>query len=171
MKHRLRIPRKLLHSYSQRYNQGLDPTLTHLELAVQEQGHLTRQQVHELALWKSRRRANLVKVNDETFVREITAFAFSTTHEHARIGALSLLQGVKYPTASVILHFCLDRSYPILDFRAIWSLGMEQPSSYTPNYWVEYTDLCRSIATTNELSVRELDMALWQYSKEHQGNA
>ena len=90
------------------------------------------------------------------------------TCEESKIGALVLLKGVQFPTASVILHFCVDRTYPILDFRALWSLGIEKPATYTVEDWVSYTKVCREMANKNAMTVRELDMALWQYSKEHQ---
>jgi|GEM_PF-4284513 len=64
-------------------------------------------------------------MNPEEFVREITTFCFSAAYEESKIGSLILLKGVQYPTASVILHFCVSDTYPILDFRAVWSLGME----------------------------------------------
>ncbi|MBL8529803.1 MAG: hypothetical protein JNL68_19145 [Burkholderiales bacterium] len=167
----LRIPFDEVAAYSRRYDYDADPKLAHIRVAAQNQGFLVRDQLHEVALWKSRRRAALVKENEESFVKEVTEFAFKAMHEHSRIGSLVLLSGVHYPTASVILHFCVDETYPILDFRAIWSLGLKQPSVYTPEYWVEYTSCCRSMAQQHGLSVRQFDMALWQYSKEHQGDA
>jgi hypothetical protein len=167
----LRIPPKSIRLYRDRYDYEADPKLEHIKSAARKQRYLTRSQLHEVALWKSRRRAALVNDNEESFVREITGFAFRAKHETSRIGSLVLLDGVQYPTASVVLHFCVDESYPILDFRAIWSLGLERPSFYSPRYWVEYTQICRAIAAKHRLSVRELDMALWQYSREHQSDA
>lgn len=167
----LRIPAHQIAAYSRRYDDQNDSRLAHIRKAAEKQRYITRSQLHEIALWKSKRRAELVNENDEGFVREITEFAFSATHEHSRIGSLVLLSGVQYPTASVILHFCVDRTYPILDVRAIWSLGLSKPSLYSPEYWVEYTSICRSFAKQYGLTVREFDMALWQYSREHQGVA
>ena len=171
MQHGLRIPTRELRSYQGRYDYTVDPRLDHIRPLVNAQGYLTVSQLHELAKWKSRRRAELTKTNSEAFVREITKFAFAAEHEQSRIGSLVLLNGVQFPTASVILHFCVDDSYPILDFRAIWSLGLEKPAVYSPEYWMKYTKVCRSLAAKHQLSVRELDMALWQYSKEHQRDA
>ena len=171
MQNNLRIPKQKIRLYQQRYDYAADPKLEHIRPLAKTKGFLTVAQLHELARWKSRRRADLAKTNSDDFVREITSFAFSASHEHSRIGSLVLLNGVQFPTASVILHFCVDASYPILDFRAIWSLGMEQPSLYSLEYWVKYTSLCRNLAKEHEISVRELDMALWQYSKEHQNDA
>ncbi|PTT89158.1 hypothetical protein DBR42_08370 [Pelomonas sp. HMWF004] len=171
MRPELRLPIEQLRAYRDRYDYKADPKLDHIRKAAHHQRYLTQSQLHEVALWKSKRRAALVKENEEAFVREVTAFAFSAAYEQSRIGALVLLSGVQYPTASVILHFCLDETYPILDFRAIWSLGLKQPSVYSAEYWIEYTELCRTLAATHGLSVRELDMALWQYSREHQSEA
>jgi len=168
MQFRLRVPTNQLREYIGRYDYGADPRLAHLKLAAKQQGYLTRAQLYELALWKSQRRASLVHHNDHKLVREITRFAFAAKHEHTRIGTLTLLRGVHFPTASVILHFCVSRTYPILDYRALWSLGVKKPAAYSPEFWCEYTTLCRSVAKVHGLTVRELDMALWQYSRENQ---
>ncbi len=171
MRHNLRIPLGQLRLYQQRYDYAAAPKLEHIRPQVKAQGFLTVAQLHELASWKSKRRAELATKNSEEFVREITSFAFSSTFEQSRIGSLVLLSGVQFPTASVILHFCVDDTYPILDFRAIWSLGLEKPAVYSPEYWIKYTNVCRSLAVKHNLSVREFDMALWQFSKEHQRDA
>ena len=167
----LRIPEQKLREYQQRYVYTADPKLDHIRIAADSQKFLTVKQLHDVALWKSKRRADLTKKNPEDFVREITTFAFAAKHEESRIGTLVLLHGVQYPTASVILHFCVDNTYPILDFRAIWSLGMEQPTVYSTSYWLKYIEVCRSLSQKHGMSVRELDMALWQFSKEHQKDA
>lgn len=164
----LRIPPNEIRSYQQRYDYTADPKLEHIRPLAKSQGYLTVCQLHELVLWKSRRRAALAKENSGAFVKEITSFAFTANFEESKIGLLVLLSGVQFPTASVILHFCVDDTYPILDFRAIWSLGLEKPAAYSPEYWVKYTRACRSLAAKHGLTVRELDMALWQFSKEHQ---
>jgi hypothetical protein len=59
--------------------------------------------------------------------------------------------------------------YPILDFRALWSLSKEvEPHEYDFPLWDEYVQTCRSLATQAGVSVRTFDKALWQYSKEKQ---
>jgi hypothetical protein len=86
---------------------------------------------------------------------------------------LQMLHGVSYPTASVILHFFHVDTYPILDFRALWSMRIAQPSQYTFEFWWRYVGACRRFHARArrrfpQLSMRELDRALWQYSKERQ---
>ncbi len=86
-----------------------------------------------------------------------------------RVLALRILQGVDWPTASVLLHFGVVESYPILDYRALWSLGWKRPPTYTFPFWMAYVQYCRNLARQNHLSMRQLDRALWNYSKQHQG--
>lgn len=42
-----------------------------------------------------------------------------------RIEVLTVVCGVSWPVASTILHYCVSDDYPILDFRALWSLEMD----------------------------------------------
>lgn len=164
MRAALRIPDGQLHKYCLRYDYPKETNLEHFRGVA----YLSLEQLHEIVRWKSKRRANLVLSNSKDFVREITAFAFSSKQEESRIGALTLLRGVQYPTASVILHFCVSDAYPILDYRALWSLRVRQPTTYTADFWIEYVNVCRSLAKRHGMAVREFDKALWQYSKEHQ---
>ena len=165
MKFKLRIPAGRVKEYQERYNYEVEQSLEKFRGIAKRQGHLTAGQLYEICKWKSRRRAKLAQQNDPSLVKELTAFAFRASHQAARIGSLTLLEGVHYPTASVILHFCVDSSYPILDFRALWSLGIKKPSAYTAKFWTEYVQVCREVAKEHGVTVRELDMALWQYSK------
>lgn len=58
--------------------------------------------------------------------------------------------------------------YPILDYRALWSLGIDPPPAYDFPFWRAYTLACRELAAGAGVSMRDLDRALWQYSKENQ---
>ncbi len=53
----------------------------------------------------------------------------------------------------------------------LWSLGHAKPPAYTVDFWLAYTRFMRDLAVASGLSMRELDRALWQYSKENQGGA
>lgn len=166
----LKIPQGQLRAYCDRYNykQASHDAIEDYYALGPQQGYLTREQLHEICYWKSTRRAAAALLNTSAFVEEITRFAFCAKCEESRIGSLTLLEGVFYPTASVILHFCVDPSYPILDQRALWTLSIPKPSVYTTQFWLDYVALCRKLAADNGMTVRELDKALWQYSLEHQ---
>lgn len=70
--------------------------------------------------------------------------------------------------ASVMLHFSFPESYPVLDFRALWSLRIDQPKRYCFDFWTAYTGACRKLAEQARVTLRALDQALWEYSKQHQ---
>ena len=103
-------------------------------------------------------------------VREITRFSFATESEEAKIKSLLVLSGVSYPVASVILHFAFPDRYPMLDFRVLWSLGLEQPTYYTFDFWEKYRNEIKGITRRIDETIRTVDKALWEYSKEHQKN-
>ncbi|UQN08815.1 hypothetical protein [Deinococcus sp. QL22] len=121
-----------------------------------------------LSRWKSPRSAPLIQRNDEAYVQEITRFALTTPLERARIEALTLLSGVAWPTASVILHLYHLERYPILDFRALWSVQADLKHAYDFGFWMAYVEFCRVQADEANVDMRTLDRALWQYSKEKQ---
>jgi hypothetical protein len=70
------------------------------------------------------------------------------------------------PTASTLLYFAFPDDYPILDVRALQSLGVKSRSGYSVTFWLNYLDACRALARRAGVSLRTLDKALWQYSKE-----
>ena len=136
--------------------------------AAQKRGYMTRPEFLKVCEWKSPRTKSRCATNSSDFIKEITQVSFSAKHEQLRIQVLTLLFGVGWPTASVILHFCGSSKYPILDFRALWSLEAEQPTAYDFPFWLSYTEHCRALAERNDVSMRTIDRALWQYSKENQ---
>ena len=135
---------------------------------IVERGYLTRDEFRTLCHWKSPRTRPLVHSNASDLVRIATGTALAHSDEETKIGVLRLLRGVSWPTASVILHFCDHRPYPILDYRALWSLGYAKPPVYTFGFWLAYVEFIRDLATRTGHSMRVIDGALWQYSKERQ---
>jgi hypothetical protein len=98
-------------------------------------------------------------------VKEVTGAALRSKNERFKIEVLRLLDGVDWPTASVILHFCDRGQYPIVDVRALWSLGVTTPPAIDFPVWMEYTQFLRGVSADAGVSMRTLDRALWQYSK------
>jgi hypothetical protein len=107
-----------------------------------------------------------VASNSAGAVRGVTHRAFAAVDPADQVAQLLTLRGVGLPTASVLLHFAFPESLPILDVRALESLGFRGGSSYTPAFWAEYVASCRGLAARHRVSLRTLDKALWQYSKE-----
>jgi thermostable 8-oxoguanine DNA glycosylase len=136
--------------------------------AVNKRGYCKKSEFLKICKWKTRRTQSRCKKNDESFVKEVTRIAFGARNEKIRIEILTLLTGVNYPTASVFLHFCHKDPYPIIDFRALWSLNINYNGIYNFEFWMQYTQYCRDLASKYNLTMRELDKALWYYSKMNQ---
>jgi hypothetical protein len=116
--------------------------------------------------WKTVRSRPKVAANSEAAVVDATGRALAATDEAIRITSLLELEGVGVPTASTLLYFAFPDDYPILDVRALESLGVKARSQYPVSFWLGYLAACRQIARDAGASVRTLDKALWQYSKE-----
>jgi hypothetical protein len=136
--------------------------------SVREKGFYKKDEFLTLCRWKSPRIVHNCERNEPSFVEAATGAAFNSTHEHLRIAVLTHLSGVSWPVASVLLHFGHREPYPILDFRALWSVSVDAPSQYDFDLWWPYVEYCRSLALDSGVSMRTLDRALWQYSKENQ---
>jgi hypothetical protein len=102
-----------------------------------------------------------VASNSADYIKAVTQTALTTSNERLRSEVLLLLNGVRWPTASVILHFCHRDPYPILDYRVLWSLGVSANDVvYNFDLWWAYTQFCRNLAEEANVSMRELDRVL-----------
>ena len=137
-----------------------------LGTAVRARGHYTRTEFIEVCGWKTVRSRPKVAANSEAAVVDATGRALSAVEEEARISALLELAGVGVPTASTLLYFVFPEDYPILDVRALESLGVRARSVYPVGFWLAYLSACRTLARRAGVSIRTLDKALWQHSKE-----
>lgn len=165
----LRFDKAAIRELASRYSYDNDTHLeTEVALRVKTQGFLTKEDFLALCRWKSVRPQKHCKLNSEEDIVAITKIALSTKDEKIRIGVLTTLQGVKMRTASAILHFVGNDRYPIIDVRALWSLGVAEPVSYGFKLWWTYVEFCRQLADNANVSMRTLDRALWQYSAENQ---
>ncbi len=172
----MRIPAKEIGDYTGKFSlYGNDEALeARLKGHVRErfkQGEysLTKGLFLEIANWKTPRQRKQYEKNPSSFIAEITGISFEHGRdEKIRIEVLRLLEGVDYPVASVLLHFAFPEQYPILDFRVIWSLGLERPPAYSFDFWWYFVERMRDESKRHNVSLRELDKALWVYSKEHQ---
>jgi len=146
-----------------------ESSLISQQSAIKNSGFLTQDQLISVARWKAPRIIHYIKSerNSED-VKDITSFSFSVQNERIKIEVLTLLDGVSWPMASAILHWFDKGEYPILDFRALWSVRLNMPTRCTFSFWWEYVKFCRAVAQRNSVDMRTLDRALWQYSRENQ---
>jgi len=171
MKHNLnlRFSMNELLKYSEEYVYGEDSQVLAVGKAARSRGWLSLDELAIIGRWKSPRIIAHIQKNKSSDVELITRLAFEVESESARVGVLQPLHGVGLPVASTLLHLCHADSYPIIDFRALWSLGYENKPPYSLGLWFEYVETCRKIARKSGLGMRTVDRALWQYSNEHQG--
>ena len=169
MKFKLRFNKKAMHKWADQYTTDYDSRVESIVPQIRERGYLLKPEFETFCHWKTPRSQKLVAGNPADYIEAVTKTALSTPNERLRLEVLLLLSGVRLPTASVILHFCHAEPYPILDVRALWSLGVEASQvTYNFDLWWEYTQYCRGLAKEANVAMRELDRALWQYSKENQ---
>lgn len=172
----LRFPEAAIPALAREYaaglsarDRGLTGELTERVFpAYAVKGYLTREEFLTVCASKTPRSARRCRANDEELIKAVSTLARTTAVEPLRIGLWTLLAGVRWPTASVFVHFTFPNEYPILDFRALWSVCATVPSAYTFAFWWRYTTFCRELARAAGVTMRELDQALWQYSKLHQ---
>lgn len=168
-KFKLRFPKSEIAPWAKKYNyKNEDLVCNVLAPNIQKQKYLTKSEFTFLCRWKSQRPTKQFEKNDEAFIIEVTKIALTTPNPRLSIEVLTLLNGVSWPVASVILHFGKDNEYPILDYRALWSLSINQHKVYDFKLWSSYSTYCKKLANECDVSMRELDRALWQYSKEKQ---
>jgi hypothetical protein len=134
--------------------------------AVRARGHYTRAEFIEVCAWKTPRSRPRVAANSAATVVAATRRALAAEDEAIRFATLLALGGVGAPTASTLLYVAFPDDYPILDVRALESLGVKSRSTYPVSFWLGYLEACRTLARQTGVSLRTLDKALWQHSKE-----
>jgi hypothetical protein len=150
------------------YDDGDGRLLDEIRPAVRRRGFLMLAEFREICYWKTPRSQSRCRRNTADDVRVLTQAALATNDEALKMDLLRRLQGVEWPTASTLLHFCDRRPYPILDYRALWSLGYVRPPHYTMPFWLGYVDCVRELSHRSGHPIRVVDRALWSYSKARQ---
>ena len=161
----LRFPPSEISRWAKSYADAQDTVVDELSPRVRARGVLTRREFLALCRWKTPRTQPRCETNTAAQIREATQIALATDDEQAKMYILRTLAGVGWPTASVILHFCDHRPYPVLDYRAVWSLGYAKPPAYTFEFWSAYIGFTRELAQSTGHDMRTVDKALWQFSK------
>ena len=166
---KLRFPERDIAKWSTRYDYPPDPVIENrIVPRVRKTGFLSKPDFLAICRWKTPRSQKHCANNSPEFIEAISGIALSTSNEQLRIETWTLLNGVDWPTASTLLFWLHKEEYPILDFRALWSLGYAKPPRYDFSFWSAYVEYCRKLARKCGVTVSALDRALWQYSSEKQ---
>jgi len=138
--------------------------------AVRKRKCFKQDELLVLCDWKTNGRAcHWCRDNSKELVEDVTRLVLTTGNEQLRVEAPTLLRGVCLPTASTILHFAFEDTYPILDRRALSSVCSRTVNDavkwYTFERWISYTKWCQRIKSDCGVSIRELDKALWAFDR------
>ncbi len=132
-------------------------------------GNYSRDDLKIIVNWKSPRRAALLDDNKDGDIAIALQFAAAlTTPEAMAVAVLTALHGVGIPMASAIVTAINPERYTVLDYRALESLGIANWPD-TLDFYVAYLEACRQLARSHGTTLRTLDRALWQWSKENSG--
>lgn len=113
--------------------------------------------------WKTRGRGRSRPArNADAEIRDALDLATAARTDRSSIAVLIGLAGVDVPVASAVMTAIDPGRFTIIDFRALWSLGVERRSPYYPvAYYLDYLAACRRIAAETGTYLRTLDRALW----------
>jgi hypothetical protein len=162
----LQFPPEQIEALASRFPETDDARYRAAGAAALSRGYYRRDEFIAVCRWKTPRSGPKVAANTAKTVARLTGRAFTTSDEARRMEALLELAGVGVPTASTLLFFAFPGDYPILDVRALESLGTNPRSQYPISFWLDYLAVCRELASRHRVGVRTLDKALWQHSKE-----
>ena len=149
--------------YASRYRDlERDREVAHRLAPAIERGYVTKAELIVLVRWKAARVVRYAERNSDADIREITQASFAASSSLVRLKFLTILHGFSWAMASALLHFIFPKECPVLDFRAINTVG--GPKYYEKDeVWEEYAALCCKTAEEYGISLRKLDRALWQY--------
>lgn len=168
------------------WQQDSDPLFGSISTAIQSRGYqLSVEELLRISQWKlqsSRNDSNIKKNTTETVTQQTQA-ALGASSDTEAIRALTELSGVGVPMASTVLTVAKPSDYAIIDYRAFRGLAGAKPEIIDTSEYPEYAEFLehfrtylkspesyeyymnhvREIADTEDLSARQVDMALWAY--------
>jgi hypothetical protein len=163
----MKATRDWVRTWADRYIARMGDTEVHLleavGPAVAARGHYEPGELAAVARWKTPRSKSHIASNPAVDVRDITSAAFLVP-ERLQHRVLTLLDGVRVPTATALLTVAFPDRHTIIDVRCTEALGRLGEWDGTGGYR-PYLEVCRRLASQLDVNLRTLDRALWQWSK------
>jgi len=133
-----------------------------------EQGHLTRDQLYEIAYESSTRSAYHVEKNPEERCREVTRNVLAVDGDFSKIQLLTGLSGFKAPTASCVLAALDGDRHAVVDTRVWASLERKgyldgRKESFDAADYVAMIEPIREIADETGYSAIDVGYALFAF--------
>ena len=129
-------------------------------------GDYSLQQLATIFKWKTngRGKSRLMR-NDALDVEDALRLACAARAPRSAIAVLVGLHGVAVPVASSIMTVIYPDRYTVIDFRALEALGRRN-DDHSISFYVGYLNYCHELANAWNMTLRQLDRALWQWSRE-----
>ena len=145
--------------------------LRHIRRAKQ----FSRAELIKMCRWKSARAIHHYRRNTPDAVRRTSRALLRTRSERQRLDLLTRLKGVSVPTASAILTLIDPRRYGVIDIRA-WQLLFRmgavrrRPGGVGFRFadWAQYLSILRQHARALRVSVRRVELTLFEYHRKTQ---
>lgn len=132
--------------------------------------------IEKVFKWKLRSQFGRQKIlrqsNTDEVIQKVTSLAFGIEHTdndyeiELKLKILSSLRGVEIPVASAILTLVYPDKFAVIDFRVWKQLFKVKKSSYTTKDYLKYYQKAKYLSEKYNLSLQQIDMAIWQYDKE-----
>ncbi len=133
--------------------------------------------VYAIVTWKSNRSTSKVKdglkkgnLTPETLMKKVS----DCVSDRERMMELNKVSGIGVPIASAILTVCYPKCFTILDYRAwdallLFHFKTNKKDKPIPNniddYFSIYLPACKAMAKKHNMKLRDLDKAMWGFSK------
>lgn len=136
-----------------------------------KQGHLTQEQLYEIAYESSTRSAYHVRKNPEQRCRDVTGNALQADDDFSKIALISSLKGFKAPTASCVVAAEDPENHAVVDTR-VWAslerLGKLEgrKESFDADDYTEMIEPIREIAGETGYTAAEVGYALFAHDVE-----
>lgn len=163
----LRFDLSEISHWASRYPSDADHEVEALSPGIKQRGYFIKDELLVFCSWNIPNSSFQVATNSADYIEAVTHTALSTSSERLRIDVLRSLKGVDWPNASVLLHFGHRETYPVFDYRSLWSVMITPIPSEIFDFWWSYTCFCRDLADQAAVSMRTLDRALRQYYTEN----
>jgi len=165
---------ELIETYLDAYEQtqGVLPERLHdIGATYRKQGHLTRDQLYELAYESSTRSAYHVESNPPERCRAVTENVRTVEDDFSKIQLLTGLSGFKAPTASAVLTALDPERHAVVDTRVWASLDRlsyldGRKESFDAADYVTMIEPIRSIAAETGHTPADVGYALFAYDED-----
>jgi hypothetical protein len=164
-KFRLRFDPSQIPSLANRYDYESDDGALNAGAQIRR-GRYARKYLLEIFEWKTggRGRSRLANNSDQE-IADALKLAIVAKTDRAAVAVLTGLNGIAVPVASAVLTVIDPTRFTIIDFRALEALNVNE-ANLTIDFYLDYLEECRRVAQKHNVSLRTLDRAMWQWSKE-----